>query len=156
MDWDNPLPDEIIARWERWRTELPLLENVKLNSVKPPGFERPFQAEVHSFSDPRESGIGQVSYLWTVNSKGEVHVSFLMAKSRAAPIKPISFPRMELRAAVVYQSIGTLRTVEAVGRRRDRKWLFQFRMKSACAWRFLPLSRTRPEEIWRRLENVSI
>ena len=63
MDWNNPLPDEIIARWERWRTELPLLENVKLNSVKPPGFERPFQAEVHSFSDPRESGIGQVSYL---------------------------------------------------------------------------------------------
>ena len=63
VDWDDPLPDEIIARWERWRTELPLLENVKLNSVKPPGFERPFQAEVHSFSDPRESGIGQVSYL---------------------------------------------------------------------------------------------
>ena len=36
------------------------------------------------------------------------------------------------------------------------KRLFQFRMKSAYAWRFLPLSRTRSEEIWRRLENVSI
>ena len=52
MDWEDPLPGEIIARWERWCTELPLLENVKLNSVKPPGFGRPFQAEVHSFSDP--------------------------------------------------------------------------------------------------------
>ena len=53
-------------------------------------------------------------------------------------------------------TIGTLRTQDAVGRRGGQKWLFQFRMKSACAWRFLPLSRTRPEDIWRRLENVSI
>ena len=31
VDWDDPLLDEIIARWERWRSELPLLEKVKLN-----------------------------------------------------------------------------------------------------------------------------
>ena len=102
VDWDDPLPDEIIARWERWRTELPLLEKVKLNRcVKPPGFGSPVQAEVHSFSDASESGIGQVSYLRTVDSKREVHVSFLIAKSRVAPIKPISIPLMELTAAVV-------------------------------------------------------
>ena len=102
VDWDDPLPDEIIARWERWRTELPQLEKVKLNPcIKPPGFGSPVQAEVHSFSDASESGIGQVSYLRTVNSKGQVHVSFLIAKSRVAPIKPISIHRMELTAAVV-------------------------------------------------------
>ena len=55
-----------------------------------------------------------------------------------------------------WKKLATLRNEDAVGRRRDRKWLFQFRIKSARAWRFLPLSRTRPEEIWRRLENVSI
>ena len=102
VDWDDPLPDEIIARWERWRTELPLLEKVKLNRcVKQPGFGSPVQAEVHSFSDASESGICQVSYLRTVNSEGEVHVSFLIANSPVAPIKPISIPRMELTAAVV-------------------------------------------------------
>ena len=102
VDWDDRLHDEIIARWERRRTELPLLEKVKLNRcVKPPGIGSPVQTEVHSFSDASESGIGQVSYLRTVNSKGEVHVSFLIAKSRVAPIKPISIPRMELTAAVV-------------------------------------------------------
>ena len=102
VDWDDLLPDEIITRRERWRTELPLLEKVKLNCcVKPPGFGSPVQAEVHSFSDASQSGIGQVSCNRTVNSKGEVHVSFLIAKSRVAPIEPISIPRMELTAAVV-------------------------------------------------------
>ena len=33
MDWDDLLPNEIIARWERWRTELLLLEKVKLNCM---------------------------------------------------------------------------------------------------------------------------
>ena len=102
MDWDDPVSDEITTRWERWRITLPLLEKVKLNRcIKPPGFGTPLQTEVHSFSDASESGIGQVSYLRVVNANGDVHVSFLMAKSRVAPIKPISIPRMELTAAVV-------------------------------------------------------
>ena len=100
--WGDPVSDEITARWERWRIALPLLEKVKLNRcVKPPGFGTPLQTEVHRFSDASESGIGQVSYLRVVNANGDVHVSFLMAKSRVAPIKPISIPRMELTAAVV-------------------------------------------------------
>ena len=93
LDWDDPVSDEITTRWKRWHIELPLLEKVKLNRcVKPPGFGTPLQTEVHSFLDASESGVGQVSYLRVVNANGDVHVSFLMAKSRVAPIKPISIP----------------------------------------------------------------
>ena len=102
MDWDEPLTDDILMKWERWRNELPMLEKVKISRcIKPLEFGNPVHVEIHSFADASESGIGQVSYIRLVNVKNEVYVSFLMAKSRVAPIKPMSIPRLELTAAVI-------------------------------------------------------
>ncbi|KAK3718426.1 hypothetical protein QZH41_004009 [Actinostola sp. cb2023] len=108
-DWDDPVPEDILSRWEKWRAQLPLLENLKFpRCVKPPGFGVPVHTEIHSFSDASDSGIGQVSYLRSVNEKNEVHVSFLMAKSRVAPLRAISIPRLELTAAVVSVNVASM------------------------------------------------
>ena len=44
---------------------------------------------------------GAVSYLRVADVAGNVKCSFIMGKSRLAPIKPITIPRMGLSAAVV-------------------------------------------------------
>lgn len=42
VDWDDPLDDDILMRWERWRNELPLLEKAKIpRCVKPPELATP-------------------------------------------------------------------------------------------------------------------
>ena len=88
LDWDEPIPDEVLYRWERWRSELPLLERIQVNRcVKPSGFGEPTTVEIHSFSDASDVGLGQVSYLRLVNAARQIHVSFLMAKARVAPLK---------------------------------------------------------------------
>lgn len=108
-DWDEPIPDAILSQWEKWRTELFMLENVEVpRCVKPADFGDPVVVEIHSFSDACETGIGQVSYLRMVNENGKAHVSFLLAKSRVAPIKPMSIPRLELTAAVVSVNVATM------------------------------------------------
>jgi hypothetical protein len=59
--WDDPVPSELLSRWEKRRSDLHLLEQVKLpRCVKPTGFGKPTKIEIHSFSDASDLGIGQV------------------------------------------------------------------------------------------------
>lgn len=74
--------------------------------LKPQDFGNLFTTEIHSFSDASDVGIGQISYLRVRNQRTEVHVSFLMAKSRVAPRKPISKRRLELTAVVVSVNVA--------------------------------------------------
>ena len=55
----------------------------------------------HHFSDAACDGYGQVSYIRYVNTDGRVHCMLVMAKSRVAPIKRPTIPRLELTAAVL-------------------------------------------------------
>ena len=63
---------------------------------------------LHCFSDASSVGYGQASYLRSVNANGEIHVALVMAKSRVAPLKPVTIPRLELTAATVAAKVAAL------------------------------------------------
>ena len=58
----------------------------------------------HYFSDASENGYGQATYLRLVGTAEKVHCSLLIAKSRVAPMKYTSIPRLELAAAAAVLS----------------------------------------------------
>ena len=60
------------------------------------------------FCDASNLGYGAVSFIRTVTDNGEVHVVFVMGKSRVSPVRPISVPRLELTAAVVCVKMSKL------------------------------------------------
>ena len=102
MGWDSPIPEEYSKRWEAWLKELPKLENLKIKRCfKPPDFGEVVSAELHHFSDASQRGYGVVSYLLLTNAKEIRHCSFVMGKSRLAPLKTITIPCLELLAAVL-------------------------------------------------------
>ena len=57
--------------------------------------------QLHHFSDASQVGYGAASHLHLVDDKGGIHCGLVMAKSRVAPLKTVTIPRMELTAAVV-------------------------------------------------------
>lgn len=69
--------------------------------IKPVDFGVSISAQLHHFSDASEVGYGVVSYLRLLNTGGVTHYAFIMGKSRVAPLKQTTIPRMELTAAVV-------------------------------------------------------
>ena len=101
-DWDEHVDETTRMRWEKWRNELFLLENVKVKrSSKPTEFGKVESAQLHTMSNASTTGYGQCSYLRLVDEHGTVHVSFQMGKARVAPKKTVSIPRLELAAATV-------------------------------------------------------
>ena len=109
IHWDDPVPDHIHSRWEKWRSELPLLENIKIpRCVKPCNFGEPVTTELHSFSDASDVNLGLVTYLRLVNNANQVHVSLLMGKARVALLKSISIPRRKLTAAVISVNVASM------------------------------------------------
>ncbi|XP_028679645.2 uncharacterized protein LOC114668167 [Erpetoichthys calabaricus] len=82
--------------------DLQLLTDYKVNRCfKPTGFGTIKTAQMHHFADASEDGYGTVTYLVLTNEEGKKHCSFLMGKSRVAPLKQVTIPRLELTAAVV-------------------------------------------------------
>ena len=57
--------------------------------------------KVHYFSDSSEVAYGAFAYLRQVDTSGTIHYSFVVGKSRLAPLKPVTIRRLELSSAVL-------------------------------------------------------
>ena len=100
IGWDEAIDAEVQKKWTRWKEGLAQLEDIHMpRCYKPEGFGTIAKAELHSFSDASTVAYGQCTYLRLVNDSGNCHVSLVMSKSRVAPLKVISVPRLELQAA---------------------------------------------------------
>ena len=108
-NWDDKIPDDLLARWERWRNDVVLLAKLSIpRCYVPDDFGEIKVVEMHNFSDASEIGYGQCSYLSLVDHLGRIHCSLVLAKSRVAPLKLVTIPRLELTAALVTAKVGVL------------------------------------------------
>ena len=102
LGWDDKIHESDERRWETWLKDLPKLEQFAIpRCLKPPKFAIIQRRELHHFSDASTQGYGAVTYLRQIDVNGQIHCSLLMAKSRLAPLKTMTIPRMELSAAVL-------------------------------------------------------
>ena len=112
IGWDDPVPLIIKEAWEKWRKELPLLQRRLLPRCHYPKDVRIVHTQLHGFSDASEAAYAGVVYVRTMDLAGESHVSLVMAKTKVAPLKRQSIPRLELCGANLLASL--LHHVQAI------------------------------------------
>ncbi|XP_076301510.1 uncharacterized protein LOC143219381 [Lasioglossum baleicum] len=98
LEWDTPLPSGLADDWTSFCAELKLLERVRI--PRPLSCSaHPTQREMHGFADASERAYAAVLYLRTKEEDEQWKVTLITAKSKVAPLKQVSLPRLELCAA---------------------------------------------------------
>ena len=101
IDWDDPLPSEIKDTWLQWRIELSILSEKHIPRCHFPKQSHIVAMELHGFSDASEEAYAGVVYLRIIDSSQEVHVSLVTSKTKVAPLKRLTIPRLELCGALL-------------------------------------------------------
>ncbi|KAG1697393.1 hypothetical protein GQR58_006003 [Nymphon striatum] len=104
LEWDEQLDANLENEWKKFFDEMRGLEYLKFDRCLTPD-KSVGQPVLCIFADGSEKAFGTCAYMrWEINN-GEFGVRFVGAKSRVAPLKKISIPRLELQAAVLASRI---------------------------------------------------
>ena len=101
VDWDEEIPEHIFEEWSRWRSQLKSLTQVHIPRCYFPKEAEIVSIQLHGYSDASQDAYAAVVYLRMTDSKGEVHVALVASKTKVAPIKRLTIPRLELCGAYI-------------------------------------------------------
>ncbi|XP_065091440.1 uncharacterized protein LOC135712376 [Ochlerotatus camptorhynchus] len=103
-EWDQQIDQECAEKWSQWITRLPEVEEVRVPRYYFQGGcigRIDFSSiQLHVFVDASENAFGAAAYLRIETANGPL-CSLVMARSKVAPLKHLSIPRLELQAAVL-------------------------------------------------------
>ncbi|XP_031342961.1 uncharacterized protein LOC116170598 [Photinus pyralis] len=109
LEWDDPLPNDIMGKWTAIKSELHLIESLAIPRCI-------YKTEIScatliGFSDASNLGMAAVLYL-RIKANGFYLVNLVSAKTKVAPLKSWTIPRLELGAACLLSKL-LITTIEA-------------------------------------------
>lgn len=99
IDWSQLVPVEILDRFRRLHASIMELTGITVPRWN--AFTPAADLEWHVFCDASESAYGACIYLRTDNNKNNVRCHLIYSRSRVAPVKQLTIPRLELLGAVM-------------------------------------------------------
>ena len=100
--WDQQLNQDLLTRWDKWTDSLSHLVGIAIPRCLKPSSDKPVSTQIHGFSDASMVAFAAVVYLRYEFENGHVHVAFVCARSKIAPMTDgLLIHRLELDAALL-------------------------------------------------------
>ena len=100
LQWDEQSDGRSAYEWLKWKNNLLTLKNVTVpRCYKPKDFGKKLTYSFHHFSDASQL---------SEDGNGDIHCCLIFGKSRVAPVKYVSIPRLELTAATLSVKISMM------------------------------------------------
>ncbi|XP_062710974.1 uncharacterized protein LOC134289009 [Aedes albopictus] len=103
IGWDEPIHEQHQEKWRIWLSVLHKVDTVSINRCYRTLTSSSTVSNVvqlHVFVDASEKGYAAVAY-FRFEERNTIECAFVTAKTRVAPLKYMSIPRLELQAAVI-------------------------------------------------------
>lgn len=101
LGWDEEIGEENKSRWRKWLVDILQIEKLTVPRCVNSNGSVVTVYQLHAFSDASDNGYGIAIYTRLSDDGGHATSNLLLGKSRVAPLKKISIPRMELTAASI-------------------------------------------------------
>ena len=101
VDSDARLEGTMLAKWNHLFNEFSSLAKLNIPRRYFVREKKPVCRQLHGFSGAPEQAIEAVVYLRTVYEAGDVDVQLIASKTKLAPLKKQSIPRLELIGAYI-------------------------------------------------------
>lgn len=163
IGWDNTVPENIAKRWHEFCKDLEHLQAFRIPRWLTTGNTN---IQLHGFCDASSQAYGVVIYIRTASEHGKINCRLLCAKSRVAPIKTLSVPRLELAGAEMLSSL--MERVKDICEYSNAKvklwcdstivlhWMRKcpFELKTYVANRIATIQRKTQKEIWSHIASA--
>ncbi|CAK1582509.1 unnamed protein product [Parnassius mnemosyne] len=99
LDWDDSVDNVLKAKWQSFINNLNTVSFIEIPRCVL--INKPVVIDLHTFSDASQVAYASAVYLRSVDGSGNVLVRLLCAKTKVAPVKPTTIPRLELCGALL-------------------------------------------------------
>ncbi|XP_070547932.1 uncharacterized protein [Ptychodera flava] len=107
LDWDDTPATDLEVKGYKWFSELNDLANIKIPRCLQLPSEKDKLLTLHTFVDASQEAYCAVTYARYAYDDGSVHSQIVAAKTRVAPLKATSIPRLELMGAILGLRLAT-------------------------------------------------
>ncbi|GIX73721.1 endonuclease [Caerostris darwini] len=103
LQWDEVVPPDIAIEWKTLSKDILFVKDFKISRYLFLDPDNQFQ--LHGFSDASEKAYAAVIYCRSMSNTGQIKVQLVIAKTKVAPLKTISLPRLELYGALLLSKL---------------------------------------------------